>query len=167
MRKVLFLDRDGVINDNSTHVNKPEDLIIYDEAKKGLKLAYEAGYELFIVTNQGGIELGHISKDDLNNIHKKLKDDLNDYCKIKDIEYCPDFRKRSKYRKPQPGMIIKLSNKYNIDLTNAWMIGDMDTDIIAGIKAGCKTAKIGKPNKQANINGKDLLDVIEKILKID
>ncbi|MTI65776.1 MAG: HAD-IIIA family hydrolase [Firmicutes bacterium] len=167
MRKALFIDRDGVINDNKKPVNKPKDLIIYKNAKKALKLAYNKGYDLFIVTNQGGVELGYITEDDLDRIHNKLKDDLKDYCKIKEIKYCPFYNRKSENRKPKPGMILELLKKYDIDIDKSWMIGDMDTDITAGIKAGCKTAKIGKVNPKADINDKDLLNVVKRILDED
>lgn len=166
MKKAVFLDRDGVINDNTRkHVNKPEDLIVYEEAKVGMKALYEAGYEIFVVTNQGGIELGHLSEERLHQIHNKMIEDLKPYCEIKDIRYCPDFKRKSTCRKPEPGMILELGEKYNIDLKNSWMVGDMDTDITAGIRAGCKTAKIGKENSEANINGRNLGEIAEKILK--
>lgn len=168
MKKVLFLDRDGVINDNSKkHVNKPEDLTIYDNAKKALKKAYKHGYTIFVVTNQGGIELGHVSHEDMKKIHQKMIDDLKGICEIKDIEYCPYFKTKSNLRKPNPGMILKLAEKYNINVKNSWMIGDMDTDIEAGKRAGCRTGKIGKYNEFAEVNGKNLLDVINAIIDKD
>ena len=162
--KAVFLDRDGVINDNKKYVNTPEDLIIYDEAKKGMKLLYDAGYTLFIVTNQGGIELGHLTHEKLNRIHDRLIKELEPFCKITEILYCPDFNKESECRKPKPGMILELAEKYGIDLRSSWMIGDMETDIEAGKSAGCKTAKIGVPSQNADVNGKDLEEVALKIL---
>ncbi|EOC99740.1 D-glycero-alpha-D-manno-heptose-1,7-bisphosphate 7-phosphatase [Caldisalinibacter kiritimatiensis] len=167
MIKAVFLDRDGVINDNTRHVNKPQDLIIYSEAKKGMKKLFDAGYELFVVTNQGGIELGYITHDDLKKIHDKMQEELKPYCEIKDIRYCPDFKRKSTCRKPKPGMILELADKYNVDLKKSWMVGDMDTDILAGTRAGCKTAKIGDINPSADINGKNLLDIANKILEKD
>lgn len=161
--KAIFLDRDGVINDNSIHVNKPEDLIIYESAKKGVKLLYEAGYHIFIVTNQGGIELGYLTEERLNSIHGKMVTELKPYCNITEIVYCPDYKRESNCRKPKPGMILKLAEKYKIDLKNSWMIGDRETDIEAGIRAGCKTAKIGKASLKADVNGKDLEEVAKKI----
>ena len=122
---------------------------------------------MFVVTNQGGIELGHITEEDLEKIHKKMIDELKPYCEIRDIKYCPYFYKKSKYRKPNPGMILELAEEYNIDLNKSWMIGDRDTDVIAGIKAGCKTAKIGKEYSKADINCKDLKDAADKILEKD
>ncbi|KNF07932.1 histidinol-phosphate phosphatase family protein [Gottschalkia purinilytica] len=167
MKKAIFLDRDGVINDNKKHVNKPDDLVIYKEAKRGLKKLYDSGYSLFIVTNQGGVELGHITDNDLNKIHKKLIEDLKDFCKIKEIKYCPYFNKDASCRKPNPGMLIELKDKYNIDMSESWMIGDMETDIQAGKEVKCKTAKIGKVSDLADINGDNLEEVADKILELD
>lgn len=165
MNKAIFLDRDGVINDNSRkHVNRPEDLIIYDGVKEALKKVYDKGYDLFVVTNQGGIEMGHLTENQLEAIHKKMAEELRPYCSFKEIKYCPDFNKKSSCRKPNPGMILELSQKHSIDLKNSWMIGDMDTDIEAGIAAGCRTAKIGKISRAADINGKNLYEVIDKII---
>jgi D-glycero-D-manno-heptose 1,7-bisphosphate phosphatase len=165
MNKAIFLDRDGVINDNTGKpVNKPKDLIIYKGVGEALKKAAESGYDLFVVTNQGGVELGHLTHEKLKDIHDKMEEDLKPYCSFKEIIYCPDYKRESDCRKPKPGMILDLAGKYDIDLENSYMIGDMDTDIEAGIAAGCKTAKIGARNKTAHINGKNLLEVIEKIL---
>ena len=166
MKKAIFLDRDGVINDNQKYVNKPEDLVIYPEAKEGMKKLYDEGFELFIVTNQGGIEIGHLTHEQLNEIHEHLVKELEPFCRIKDIRYCPDFKKKSTCRKPEPGMILELANKHNINIHESWMVGDMDTDILAGIKAGCKTAKIGKIDLKADINAANLKEVAEKILGI-
>jgi D-glycero-D-manno-heptose 1,7-bisphosphate phosphatase len=165
MNKAIFLDRDGVINDNSKkHVNKPKDLVIYEGVPEALKKAAEAGYDLFVVTNQGGIEMGHLTHEQLKAIHDKMEEDLKPYCAFKEIKYCPDFNKNSESRKPKPGMILELAEKHHVDLKNSWMIGDLDTDIEAGIAAGCKTAKLGTKNIAAEVNGRNLYDVIEKIL---
>ncbi|WP_066505426.1 D-glycero-alpha-D-manno-heptose-1,7-bisphosphate 7-phosphatase [Abyssisolibacter fermentans] len=166
MTRALFLDRDGVINDNKRPVNKPQDLIIYDNVKNGLQRANENGYDIFVVTNQGGIELGFMTHSDLKEVHAEMVRQLKPYCTIKDIMYCPDYHRKSKYRKPEPGMLLELRDKYSIDMNQSWMIGDMETDITAGKRAGCKTAKIGKRSKQADINGSNLEEVVNKILEM-
>ena len=164
MIKALFLDRDGVINDNNKHVNKPEDLIIYDGVKEALKKAQMEGFDLFVVTNQGGIELGHLTHESLEKIHQRMLEELKPYCSIKEVVYCPDFKKPSNCRKPKSGMLDGLAKKYDVDMKNSWMIGDMDTDIEAGIGAGCKTAKIGKHSELAEVGGKNLSEVVDKII---
>jgi|GEM_PF-3087958 len=152
MIRAVFFDRDGVLNVNDRHVNKPEQLKLYDGVNEALKKASESGFEVFVVTNQGGIELGHLTRERLDEIHNCLEEQLSGYCKIREIVYCPDLKKTSLFRKPAPGMILYLAEKYNIDLKNSWMVGDMETDITAGISAGCKTAKIGRIDERATIN---------------
>lgn len=167
MQGTIFLDRDGVINEFRRQVNKPKDIIVYEKSKEGLKKAYDAEYDLYIVTNQGGIELGFLSHEGLDEIHDYLLSELEPYCRIKAIKYCPDYKRKSNCRKPEPGMLIELSEEYKIDLKSSWMVGDMDTDIEAGKRAGCKTAKIGKTNPEAEINGENLLEVIDRIIEWD
>ncbi|WDV45585.1 HAD-IIIA family hydrolase [Clostridiaceae bacterium M8S5] len=165
--KALFLDRDGVINDNKRPVNKPEDFIIFDGVERGLKKAIDAGYEIFVVTNQGGIELGFITHEELKLIHEYMQEKLKEACIFKEIIYCPDYHKKSDYRKPAPGMLLELRDKYMVDMDKSWMIGDNETDAEAGIAAGCRTAKVGEKSKIADITGENLEDVIDMILKID
>lgn len=165
--KALFLDRDGVINDNSKkHVNRPEDLIIYKGVGEALKKAQISGFQLFVVTNQGGIEMGHLTREELEKIHNKMVEELKPYCSFKEIMYCPDFNRKSSCRKPSPGMILELSEKYSVNLKESWMIGDMESDIESGIAAGCRTAKIGAVSSRADVNGKNLYEVVEKILSL-
>lgn len=165
MNKAIFLDRDGVINDFKEYVCTPEDLIIFEDAKKGIKIAADAGYSIFVVTNQGGIEVGKLTEDELKRIHQKLIEEVKPYGEIKEIVYCPYYDRSASCRKPNPTMLLELIEKHNIDAKGSWMIGDRDTDVEAGIKAGCNTGKIGRFCDKANVNGSNLLEVINKILK--
>lgn len=165
MSKAIFLDRDGVINDFKEYIRTPEDLIIFQNAKEAIKIAVEAEYTIFIVTNQGGIEAGVITESELESIHQKLVEEIKPYGEIKEIIYCPYYDRDASCRKPNPTMLLDLIEKYGIDTKESWMIGDRDTDVEAGRKAGCKTAKIGEICDKADINGSDLLEVVKKILK--
>ena len=178
MKKAVFFDRDGVLNDNRVNVNKKQDLILYDGVKNALKKVYDFGFLLFVVTNQGGIERGYFTVKDLEEIHNYLKELTKDYCEFTEIMCCPYFDTKSEDRKPSPGMILKLAKKYDVDLKNSWMVGDREMDITAGIKAGCRTAKIGKTDKRADINESnltkrdknkkvDLESVIDTIIELD
>ncbi|MDF2502687.1 MAG: haloacid dehalogenase superfamily enzyme subfamily [Clostridium sp.] len=164
LNKALFLDRDGVINNNKRPVNEPEQFELYQGVKEALSKAEKNGFQIFVVTNQGGVELGHITVDKLNKIHEKMIQLLNPYCSIKEIKFCPDYYSNSGCRKPSPKMILELAEKYNVNLKESYMIGDRDTDIESGKKAGCKTGKIGKYNNKADINGKNLYDIVNNIL---
>jgi len=76
MKKAVFLDRDGVINENHKPVNTPEDLKLYPWVVSAIEKLKDAGYYVFVVTNQGGIELGYFTEEDLNLIHDKLIRDM-------------------------------------------------------------------------------------------
>ena len=165
MNKAVFLDRDGVINDNYKPVNKPQDLKLYPWSAKSILHLNNAGYYVFVVTNQGGIEMGYFKEDDLNEIHMKLQKEIEkEGANIDAIEFCPHFKTKCDCRKPSPGMLKKLAEKYDIDLRLSFMIGDRDVDIEAGIKAGCKTIKIGKSYEKADYTTKNLLEAVKIIL---
>lgn len=166
MSMAVFLDRDGVINDNQRPVNTPKDLIIFPWVTSAIKKLNNAGYYVFIVTNQGGIEMGYFKENDLHDIHNSLINKLRVSGAIIDaIEYCPHFKTKCKCRKPGSGMIVKLAKQYNIDLSESFMVGDRDVDVLAGIEAGCKTIKIGTPFNKADHSVENLEEATEVILK--
>lgn len=165
MKKAVFLDRDGVINDNYKPVNTPEDLRLYPWSAESILQLNKAGYYVFVVTNQGGIEMGYFKEKDLNEIHKKLIREIKKSgATIDEIDFCPHFKTKCECRKPLPGMLTRLGKKYDVDLENSFMVGDRDVDIEAGIKSGCKTIKIGKPYKKADYTVKNLKEAVKIIL---
>ncbi|MCP3742113.1 D-glycero-alpha-D-manno-heptose-1,7-bisphosphate 7-phosphatase [Rossellomorea sp. BNER] len=147
--KAVFIDRDGVINEVLTKrvkfVNKPTDLYYLDKVPGAIKMLTSAGYKVFIVTNQGGVGLGYLTERQLENIHTKMKHDLeSEGGEIQDIACCIHKPNEGcSCRKPEAGMILKLAEQYEIDIEKSFMIGDRDVDIEAGKKAGCSTIFIG------------------------
>ncbi len=165
MNKAVFLDRDGVINDNYKPVNTPDDLKLYPWSAESILQLNQAGYYVFVVTNQGGIEMGYFKEKDLNEIHDKLIMEIKEHgATIDEIDFCPHFKTKCECRKPLPGMINRLGKKHDIDLKNSFMVGDRDVDIEAGIKSGCKTIKIGKTYKKADYTVKNLKEAVSVIL---
>lgn len=165
VNKAVFLDRDGVINDNYKPVNTPNDLKLYPWSAESILQLNEAGYFVFVVTNQGGIEMGYFQEKDLDDIHRKLVSEVEKYgATINDIDFCPHFKTKCECRKPLPGMLNRLAEKYDIDFKNSFMVGDRDVDIEAGLKSGCKTIKIGKPYKKADYTVKNLKEAVKVIL---
>lgn len=137
MNKAVFLDRDGVINRNTHYVSKPEDFELLPLVPDAIKLLKEAGFKVFVVTNQGGIEKEYFTEDDLQNIHWKMKQAIPE---IDDIRYCPFSSETPSFeRKPNPGMIYDLAYDYEIFTQESYMVGDLITDCIAGRRAGCQT----------------------------
>ncbi|WP_018247316.1 D-glycero-alpha-D-manno-heptose-1,7-bisphosphate 7-phosphatase [Orenia marismortui] len=165
MNKAIFLDRDGVVNSYDKPVNKPKDLELYPWTAKAIKKLNNEGYKVFIVTNQGGIECGYFTEEDLDEIHQYLVATLKkDNAIIDDIEYCPHFKSECKCRKPEAGMILKLAKKYNVNLEDSFMIGDRNSDIEAGIKAKCKTIKLGSKYPKADYSVENLEDAVDIII---
>lgn len=167
MNRAIFLDRDGVINKNTHYVNCVEDFHILPKVKDALMLFKQAGYKIFVVTNQGGIEKGFLTHEDLEEMHDYMKKQLPE---IDSIHYCAVYN--SFNRKPNPGMIYQHALSYDIFLNESWMIGDMFTDIQAGLRAGCKTALVVnniqesfKASGKAHIIGDSLYQVAIEILQ--
>jgi D-glycero-D-manno-heptose 1,7-bisphosphate phosphatase len=127
MNKVIFLDRDGVIN---KLLPKVKDALI--EFKK-------MGYLLIVITNQQGIGKGIMTEDDLRAVHNYM---LKLLPEVDDIFYCPHLDGTCSCRKPGNGMLLKAEEKWNIDFNKSWMIGDSESDIICGKSVGCKTIRI-------------------------
>ena len=138
--KALFLDRDGVVNIDYNYVHKIEDFEFVDDIFEVCKLFGKKGYEIFIVTNQSGINRGYYTKDDF----LKLTDWMLERFKengitVKDVSFCPHTSEQNcSCRKPKPGMLLDLAKRYDIDLKHSFMIGDKQRDIDSAINAGLK-----------------------------
>ncbi|MBX5437169.1 MAG: HAD family hydrolase [Alicyclobacillaceae bacterium] len=146
LRRAVILDRDGVINDNRTHihVNSVQDFVLFPEAPKAIRLLNEAGFLVFVATNQGGVGLGHLTPEVLDEIHRHMLDQLREAgAVIDDIAVCPHApRAGCRCRKPKPGMLFDLAARHGFDLESSYMVGDRDTDIAAGQAAGARTVWI-------------------------
>lgn len=169
MNKAVFLDRDGVINEvlskRVKFVNRPEDFYLLDGVGEAIKKINDLDYKVFVVTNQGGVGLGYMDENSLQRIHDKMVNDLAKYgAKINDIAYCPHKPKEGcRCRKPEPEMLLQLAKKYDILLSESFMVGDRKQDIEAGLKAGTYTVLVGSrdENVKADYVFKDLFAFAE------
>ena len=158
--RAAFLDRDGVINVDYGYVSDIKDFEFKEGIFELLKFLQDKGYKLFIVTNQSGIARGYYTEADFHNLMDYMIKELKKRnIKITDYAFChhhPDITGECECRKPNPGMILNLAKKYNIDLKNSIMIGDKQSDIKAGKNAGIKQNYLVKES---------LFDIIKKIQK--
>lgn len=147
------MDRDGVINKYVKNLTKPEQFEIIEGVPKAIKLINDSGYMAIIVTNQPIIAKGFCTLEDIGKIHDKMKKKLLIYdAHIDAIYICPHHPEKGfkgevkelkidcECRKPKIGLMLKAAKKHKIDLLRSWMIGDSYLDIVAGQKAGVKTA---------------------------
>ncbi len=146
--KCIFLDRDGVLNEDRTdYVYRVEDIIIPAGVAEGLRQLKNAGYLLIVITNQAGIAKGLYSRADV----MKCFDYLQQQCGnvLDDIYFCPHhpaYTSNSLLRKPESLMLEKAMAKHNINPATSWMIGDRPRDIEAGQRVGVRTVHITNDN---------------------
>ncbi|WP_301110185.1 HAD family hydrolase [Sporosarcina sp.] len=171
MKKAVFLDRDGVINevltDRVKFVNRPNQLYFLPNTAKAIRLLNEVFDYVFVVTNQGGVGLGFMKESQLQDIHKHMIDELlKEGAVIHEAVYCPHKPKSGcACRKPNSKLLEDLAKKYHVELSSSYMVGDTDTDIIAGKKAGTRTVFIGESDEIADAVRPDLFRAAEWIIK--
>lgn len=171
MKKAIFFDRDGtLIKTNLSKKNTPiaiktiKELKIFSSVPSILK-KLKNDYLIFIITNQPDVGRKKNTKKNV----KKINDYLLKTLPITKIYTCYCSTNNCKYRKPKPGMILKASKEYNLDLKKSFVIGDRFKDINAGRAANCKTIFIDK-NYNEKIKKKPLFVInnfkeISKIFK--
>lgn len=142
--KTIFLDRDGVINRNPPnwgYVRTWEEFDFIPNALNAIRDLTENGYRIVVITNQAGIGRGLFSEDNLKDIHSRMVAKITDAGgKIDAIYYCPHHPEAGcECRKPKPGMLIRAAHEHNIELPNAYLVGDSTTDIEAGQRVGATT----------------------------
>jgi len=140
MNKALFLDRDGVVNEDYHYAYKPEHIAFREGIFELCRHAIDKGYIIIIVTNQAGVAKGKFTEEDVQALHRWIKEEFRRRgIDIAAFYYCPHhpegsverYRRVCECRKPKPGMILEAKRKFDIDITRSLMIGDKPSDRIA------------------------------------
>jgi len=144
-RPAVFLDRDGVLNQDDNYVHRPDQVRWIDGAIDAIRWLNDAGYYVFVVTNQAGIARGYYSEENVRVLHGWMQNEMRrSGAHIDSFEYCPyhpdgsneHYRRLSTLRKPAPGMLLKLQREWGADMASSFMIGDRETDMQAAAAAG-------------------------------
>jgi D,D-heptose 1,7-bisphosphate phosphatase len=154
-RPAVFLDRDGTVIEQVHYLSDPSRVRLLPDAGSALRRLKEAGYALVVITNQSAIGRGMISVEQYGLVNDEMNRQLAaEGVTLDGIYYCPevptdDDRTLITHgdRKPGPGMLIRASDDLGLDLASSWMIGDMVSDALAGINAGCKGSFIVETGK--------------------
>ena len=185
-QRAIFIDRDGTINVSKGFISKADDLELIPGTIDAIKAINKSGALAIVITNQPVIARGECSFEELHNIHNKLKTLLGEKgAFVDDIFYCPhhpdkgfegevpELKFDCECRKPKTGMIDEAVEKYNIDLSKSYMVGDSTMDLETARNAGIKSVLVdtgfagndGKYDRSCDIEAKNLFDAVEKIIK--
>lgn len=179
MHKAVFLDRDGTINVEKNYVHEKEDFEFIPGSIEAIGLLNSAGYKVFVITNQAGVARGYFHEKDVILLHKWMNSELKKHdAFIDEFLFCPhhetsgvgEYRCACGCRKPKPGMILDLIERYSIEPGSSYTIGDKESDLLAGKRAGTKTilVKTGYGSCESDGNAdfivEDLLHAVEQVV---
>jgi D-glycero-D-manno-heptose 1,7-bisphosphate phosphatase len=173
-RPAVFLDRDGTINVDPGYLGDPDKLKLLPNAVEGMCRLRDMGFELVIVTNQSGIGRGYYTEEDFHRVQSRLFELLKPaelsfldcfFCPFHIEAHLPEYRRASEDRKPEPGMLLKAASRHGLDTVFSFMIGDSESDVEAGHRAGCRTIRLcgSEFETKADFIAADLLEAAQII----
>lgn len=184
-QKCIFLDRDGTVNVKNGLIDTEDKLFLEACATEAIRKINRSGYLAILVTNQPVVAKGMCTMEEVRNIHRKLTTLLGEGgAFLDDIAFCPHHPdkgfpgERPEYkfdcdcRKPHIGLLTRFVERYHINLSKSWMVGDTTRDMLTGNNAGTHTALVqtgdagrdGKYQAEVELTGEDLLKVVDAIL---
>lgn len=157
-RRALFLDRDGVVNEERDYVHRAEDVHFTEGVFDVCRAFQGAGYLIVFITNQSGIGRGYYTEEDFQRLNEWMKGEFAGRgVTVDGIYFCPHhpeegvgrYRTYCQCRKPAPGMLLEASDDLDIDLEGSVLVGDKESDIEAGLRAGVGRNYLFRTNSQA------------------
>ena len=151
LKWAVFLDRDGVINQEVNHLSHPDQLSIIPGAINAISSLNQQSIPVIVITNQAGVARGYFTEDDISKVHLALQNILKqENAFIDKFYYCPHhpefgneiYKISCQCRKPESGMLRQASQDLGLILERSYLIGDKSSDIQAGYNVGCKTALV-------------------------
>jgi D-glycero-D-manno-heptose 1,7-bisphosphate phosphatase len=145
MKPALFLDRDGVLNKDVEYAYRPDQIEWTEGAFEAVKMANEAGYRVFVVTNQSGIGRGMFTEQDVKDLHHWMADEMRKHkARIDGFFYCPHHATEGKgayqvdcnCRKPKPGLLVQAMERFPTRKMGSFLVGDKERDLQAAKAAG-------------------------------
>ncbi|GAB4329232.1 MAG: D-glycero-beta-D-manno-heptose 1,7-bisphosphate 7-phosphatase [Promethearchaeota archaeon] len=144
-RPAVFLDRDGVVNEEVNYLHEPEKVVLTPRLPEALAALKGRGFLLLVVTNQSGIGRGYYDVAAMHSVHSRIQELLASATgvQIDGFYWCPHLPSDGcSCRKPRPGMLLRAAADHDVDLASSFTIGDKLTDLEAGKSAGTKTVLV-------------------------
>lgn len=174
-RKAVFLDRDGVLIEDTGYPDDPRAIELLETVGAALRALQDAGWRLVVVSNQSGVARGRFSLETLHAIHERLAALLAAVGVTLDALYfCPHhpegtdarYTAACDHRKPAPGMLLSAAAELGLELSRCWMVGDRESDVEAGRAAGCRTIILGEGSSAADLRARHLGEAASLILAL-
>lgn len=175
--RALFLDRDGVVNEEIGYLHRIEDVRFIDGIFSLCRTASRLGYRLIVVTNQAGIARGFYTEKDFESLMQWMREALRaEGVDLDAVYYCPfhpehgigEYRREHEDRKPGTGMLRRAAREFDLSLSESVMIGDRCSDIAAANSAGLKKVFLIKGTEatcSGNYDSVEALEEVERWLK--
>jgi len=169
MDRVLFLDRDGVINKCAApheYITSWDKFELLENVPEAIKLMNDSGYKVVIITNQRCIARGIATAKQVEALHERLNEELSMYgAHIDAFYYCPHDIGECNCRKPEIGLFLKAEQNLDVDKSQSYMIGDSESDILAGQRFGVHTIFIGDYVRNYDMRFSSLLEAAKFITR--
>jgi len=178
MKRALFLDRDGILDELVYYEShgewesprRVEDVRMIDGVTEPLQRLADAGWLLFIVTNQPSFAKGKTSLEDLHAVHERIVQSLGVPI-ARSYQCFHQASDRCGCRKPSPFFLHEAAHEFDVDLARSWMVGDQDSDLACGRAAGCRVALLEHPGSahkrgkvEPDLRVRDLEELVSFIL---
>jgi D-glycero-D-manno-heptose 1,7-bisphosphate phosphatase len=184
-RPAVFLDRDGTLIEHVSYLSDPSLIRLLPGAASALSRLRRAGFAAVLATNQSAVGRGMITEERLHEIHAELARQLDlEGTALDGVYYCPDAPPgedqvvpTTSRRKPGAGMLLEAASVLNLDLAASWMVGDLISDVLAGLNAGCRSILLapgrhdpeggdGRPEHNPYLVAPDLATAADIILQL-
>jgi D-glycero-D-manno-heptose 1,7-bisphosphate phosphatase len=168
LQPAVFLDRDGTLIEEKEYLHRPEAVAVFPGAGAALKRLQDAGFLLFIVSNQSGVGRGYFTIADVENVHRHLCELLaREGVRFERIYFAPEAPDQpSRGRKPSPQFLFDARDEFGADLGRSYMIGDKLIDLECGSNAGVKKSLLVRTGYGAELE-RESADKLKNAVVVD
>jgi D-glycero-D-manno-heptose 1,7-bisphosphate phosphatase len=168
VNRAVFLDRDGVLVEEKHYLHRPEDVVFFPDIGPALRRLADAGFILFVVTNQSGVGRGYFTMADVENVHQHIASELARHgVSFQKVYVAPEAPgEPSRGRKPSPQFLFDARDEFGVNLANSYMVGDKLIDLECGWNAGVNKSILVRTGYGAKTE-RDSANLISKAAVVD